>query len=103
MRNAGCSSNEGNPGRLRYMLECSYDTILVTARNKYAVLRLAKGKHLIEVQEMDEGETEQLLNARLDRIRVTSSEHCAVWLPSSISSANGFNEQAKIGKIYVYC
>ncbi|KAK4246724.1 hypothetical protein C7999DRAFT_41879 [Corynascus novoguineensis] len=66
------SNNKGNLER--YLPECRHGTILVTTRNKQAGLKLAKGKHLIEVGKMDEGETDQLLRTHLDGISVASNE-----------------------------
>ena len=59
----GESHHEGNLGR--YIPECSHGTILVTTRNKQAGLGIAKGTHLIEVQEMDNIDSEKLLRTRL--------------------------------------
>ena len=59
----GGSHHEGNLGR--DIPECSHGTILVTTRNKQAGLSLAKGTHLIEVQEMDDIDSEKLLRTKL--------------------------------------
>ena len=59
----GGSHYEENLGR--YIPECSHGAILVTTRNKQAGLSLAKGTHLIEVQEMDDIDSEKLLRTKL--------------------------------------
>ncbi|KAK4243097.1 hypothetical protein C7999DRAFT_45018 [Corynascus novoguineensis] len=58
----------------RYLPECRHGAILVTTKNKQAGLKLTKGKRLIQVVKMDEGETDQLLRTYLDGINVASKE-----------------------------
>ena len=40
----------------KWIPECAYGSVLVTTRNKVVGLRLTRGRCLIEVGEMDEGE-----------------------------------------------
>ncbi|KAL2195254.1 hypothetical protein P885DRAFT_70825 [Corynascus similis CBS 632.67] len=66
------SNDKGNLER--YLPKCRHGAVLVTTRNKQAGLKLTKGKHLIEVGKMDEGETDQLLRTYLDGIIFASNE-----------------------------
>ncbi len=88
----GESHHEGNLGR--YIPECSHGTILVTTRNKQAGLGIAKGTHLIEVQEMDDIDSEKLLRTKLTG-DPTSSELLTLlsrleYLPLALIQAAAF-------------
>lgn len=50
----------------QYVPECAHGSILITSRNKQAGQKLAKGKHLIEVNKMDDAEAIRLLQASLE-------------------------------------
>ncbi|KAL2141557.1 hypothetical protein VTI28DRAFT_2207 [Corynascus sepedonium] len=54
----------------QYLPECLHGAILATTENKQAGWKLTKGKTLIEVGIMNEGETDQLLSTHLDGISV---------------------------------
>lgn len=54
---------EDNLGQ--YIPECDHGSILITTRNKQAGLKLAKGKPPIELETMDDKESQQLLRAGL--------------------------------------
>ncbi|KAF6823032.1 kinesin light chain [Colletotrichum plurivorum] len=49
----------------QYIPECAHGSILVTTRNKQAALKLAKGKPPIELDTMNDQESQQLLRAGL--------------------------------------
>jgi hypothetical protein len=55
---------EGNLGR--YIPECSHGSILVTTRNKQTGVRLTRGRGVIEVGQMDQAESRQLIHKRLE-------------------------------------
>ncbi|KAB5513496.1 hypothetical protein GE09DRAFT_1179745 [Coniochaeta sp. 2T2.1] len=61
---ADTSGLEGKVGS--YIPECAHGSVLVTTRNKEIGSRLANGKRPIEVGQMDEDESDQLLRAKLD-------------------------------------
>jgi tetratricopeptide (TPR) repeat protein len=97
--NASPSSHEESLGR--HLPECPHGAILVTTRNKQAGSRLTKGKRPIEVGKMDEGETDQLLRARLDGINVAPSESSALssrleHLPLALVQAAAFIQENTI-------
>ena len=97
--NAISSSYEESLGQ--YLPECPQGAILVTTRNKQAGSRLTKGKRLIKVGKMDEGETDQLLRAHLDEISVSSSESSALssrleHLPLALVQAAAFIQENTI-------
>ncbi|KAK4446494.1 hypothetical protein QBC34DRAFT_277647, partial [Podospora aff. communis PSN243] len=57
-------SGPGNLGK--WIPECAHGSVLITTRNKVAGSRLTRGRYLIEVGKMDEGESRQLLQEKLD-------------------------------------
>ncbi|KAK0618869.1 hypothetical protein B0T14DRAFT_478724 [Immersiella caudata] len=57
-------SQPGNLGK--WIPECTHGSVLVTTRNKVAGSRLTRGRCLIEVGKMDEGESRHLLHEKLD-------------------------------------
>ncbi|KAL2197216.1 nucleoside phosphorylase domain-containing protein [Corynascus similis CBS 632.67] len=90
------SGHEGNLGR--YIPECSHGTILITTRNRQTGSKLTKGKRLIEVGEIDEEETAELLRTRLDGINTTSGESSALssrlkHLPLALVQASAFMQE----------
>jgi hypothetical protein len=50
----------------RYIPECSHGSILITTRNKQAGVKLTKNRRVIEVVEMDQAESNQLIYKRLE-------------------------------------
>jgi hypothetical protein len=61
---ADTSGLEGKIGS--YIPDCAHGSVLVTTRNKETGSRLANGKRPIEVGQMDEDESDQLLRAKLE-------------------------------------
>jgi len=55
-----------NPNLGPYIPECSHGSILITSRNKQAAIKLTKNRRVIEVVEMDQAESSQLIYARLE-------------------------------------
>jgi hypothetical protein len=49
-----------------YIPECSHGSILITTRNKQAGVKLTKNRRVIEVVEMDQAESSQLIYKRLE-------------------------------------
>ncbi|KAK4248954.1 Tetratricopeptide repeat-domain-containing protein [Corynascus novoguineensis] len=85
----------------RYLPECRHGAILVTTRNKQVGVKLTKGKHLIEVGKMDEGETDQLLRTYLDGISFASNESSTLssrleQLPLALVQAAAFIQENSI-------
>jgi len=54
------------PNLGRYIPECSHGSILITTRNKQAGVKLTKNRRVIEVVEMDQAESSQLIYKRLE-------------------------------------
>jgi hypothetical protein len=67
-----CDQPEGTnrltlkPNLGRYIPECSHGLILITTRNKQAGIKLTKSRRVIEVVEMDQAESSQLIYKRLE-------------------------------------
>ncbi|KAL2197093.1 hypothetical protein P885DRAFT_68976 [Corynascus similis CBS 632.67] len=85
----------------QYLPKCRHGAILVTTRNKQVGVKLTKGKHLIEVGKMDEGETNQLLRTSLDGISFTSNETSTLssrleQLPLALVQAAAFIQENSI-------
>ncbi|KAL2138813.1 hypothetical protein VTI28DRAFT_6196 [Corynascus sepedonium] len=90
------SGHEGNLGR--YIPEYSHGAILITTRNRQTGSKLTKGKRLIEIGEMDEEETAELLRTRLDGINTISCESSALssrleHLPLALVQASAFMQE----------
>lgn len=49
----------------RYIPECSHGAILVTTRNKQTGVKITKGRGMIEIEPMDQVDSRQLMNERL--------------------------------------
>ncbi|KXJ85024.1 hypothetical protein Micbo1qcDRAFT_237614 [Microdochium bolleyi] len=56
----------GPEGVGRHIPECAHGSVVVTTRNKEAGSRLTKGGRPIEVREMDESESKELLKKKLE-------------------------------------
>jgi tetratricopeptide (TPR) repeat protein len=56
----------GPAGLGKYIPECAHGSVVVTTRNKEAASRLTKSGRLIEVGKMDESESKELLERKLD-------------------------------------
>ncbi|KAL2199552.1 hypothetical protein P885DRAFT_66493 [Corynascus similis CBS 632.67] len=85
----------------RYLPECLHGIIIITTRNKQAGSRLTKGKRLIEVGFMDDGETNQLLRAHLDGISAAPGEFSTLssrleHLPLALVQAAAFIQENSI-------
>ncbi|KAK4244514.1 hypothetical protein C7999DRAFT_43830 [Corynascus novoguineensis] len=87
----GFETDNHNGNLARYLPECLHGAILATTRNKQAGSKLTKGKTLIEVGIMDEGETDQLLHAQLDGISVAPER-----LPLALVQAAAFIQENTI-------
>lgn len=61
------------PNLGRYILECSHGSILITTRNKQAGIKLTKNRRVIEVVEMDQAESSQLISKRLENDKLDPS------------------------------
>ncbi|EQB53738.1 hypothetical protein CGLO_06529 [Colletotrichum gloeosporioides Cg-14] len=87
--------------------ECSHGSVLITTRNKQAGLKLTWGKPPIEVQEMTETETTQLLRTLLEDESVTPEEASLLssrleHLPLALAQAASFILENSISiKTYV--
>ncbi|KAL2142256.1 hypothetical protein VTI28DRAFT_1393 [Corynascus sepedonium] len=85
----------------RYLPECLHGTLIITTRNKQAGSRLTKGKRIIEVGFMDDGETNQLLRAHLDGISAAPGEFSTLssrleHLPLALVQAAAFIQENSI-------
>jgi tetratricopeptide (TPR) repeat protein len=96
---ADTSSLEGKVGS--YLPDCAHGSVLVTTRNKETGSRLANGKRPIEVGQMDEDESDQLLRAKLedegldrDELLVLSSR--LEYLPLALVQAAAFIQENSI-------
>lgn len=69
---ADASGLEGRVGS--YVPECAHGSVLITTRNKETGSRLAKGKRPVEVEKMDEDESDQLLRAKLEDLELDREE-----------------------------
>ncbi|KAK4223173.1 P-loop containing nucleoside triphosphate hydrolase protein [Podospora fimiseda] len=56
--------DEGSLGK--YIPDCAHGSIIITTRNKETASRLVKGKRPIEVEKMDQEESKQLLQEKLE-------------------------------------
>ncbi|KAK4220954.1 kinesin light chain 3, partial [Podospora fimiseda] len=56
--------DEGGLGK--YIPDCAHGSIIITTRNKETASRFVKGKRPIEVGKMDQGESKQLLQEKLE-------------------------------------
>jgi len=97
--NTGTSKLDGNLAR--YLPECAHGAILVTTRNKQTGSRLTYGKGLIEVGEMDEDESDQLLRTVLNGVSTTSEELSMLssrleCLPLALVQATAFIQENTI-------
>ncbi|KAL2194472.1 hypothetical protein P885DRAFT_71243 [Corynascus similis CBS 632.67] len=85
----------------QYLPECLHGAILATTRNKQAGWKLTKGKTLIEIGIMNEGETDQLLSTHLDGISVAPGESFTLSsrlerLPLALVQAAAFIQENSI-------
>ena len=64
---SGSGSQDTNAIRItEYIPDCSHGSILVTTRNKAAGIKLTKNRGLIQVSEMSETESNELVRTKLD-------------------------------------
>ncbi|KAM6483909.1 hypothetical protein HDV62DRAFT_389029 [Trichoderma sp. SZMC 28011] len=85
----------------RYLPECAHGTILITTRNKQVGVRMTKGQQPIEVLRMNEGESAQLLRARLKGISATNTQLSMLssqleHLPLALAQAAAFVQETSI-------
>ncbi|KAB5515379.1 P-loop containing nucleoside triphosphate hydrolase protein, partial [Coniochaeta sp. 2T2.1] len=84
-----------------YIPECAHGSVLVTTRNKETGSRLANGKRPIEVGQMDEDESGQLLRAKLDDEELDRDEVLVLssrleYLPLALVQAAAFIQENSI-------
>ncbi|QYS99511.1 hypothetical protein H0G86_006637 [Trichoderma simmonsii] len=85
----------------RYLPECAHGTILITTRNKQVGVRMTKGQQPIEVLRMNEGESVQLLRAKLKDISATNTQLSTLssqleHLPLALAQAAAFIQETSI-------
>ncbi|KAB5515378.1 hypothetical protein GE09DRAFT_1231411 [Coniochaeta sp. 2T2.1] len=90
---------EGRVGS--YIPDCAHGSVLVTTRNKETGSRLANGKRPIEVGQMDEDESGQLLRAKLDDEELDRDEVLVLssrleYLPLALVQAAAFIQENSI-------
>ncbi|KAK0729439.1 hypothetical protein B0H67DRAFT_479222 [Lasiosphaeris hirsuta] len=95
----GTSSPDRNLAR--YLPECTHGAILVTTRNRQTGLRLAQGKGPIEIRNMDEDESGQLLRITLNGVSATAAELSTLssrleYLPLALVQATSFMQENAI-------
>ncbi|KAB5581159.1 hypothetical protein GE09DRAFT_1168377 [Coniochaeta sp. 2T2.1] len=93
------SGLEGKVGS--YIPDCAHGSVLVTTRNKETGSRLANGKRPIEVGQMDEDESDQLLRAKLDDEELDRDELLVLssrleYLPLALVQAAAFIQENSI-------
>ncbi|KAF6804729.1 Nephrocystin-3-like protein 3 [Colletotrichum musicola] len=79
----------------RYIPECSHGSILITTRNKQVGVKLTRGKPPIQVKEMTDGETNELLGSLLQGIDFSPGEASLLssrleHLPLALAQAASF-------------
>ena len=84
----------------QYIPECAHGSILITTRNKQAGLKLAK-RPPIEIDTMNDNESERLLRANLGGLDAASSELLSLsyrleHLPLALAQAAAFIEENSI-------
>ncbi|KAB5511470.1 hypothetical protein GE09DRAFT_1270301, partial [Coniochaeta sp. 2T2.1] len=84
-----------------YIPDCAHGSVLVTTRNKETGSRLANGKRPIEVGQMDEDESHQLLRAKLDDEELDRDELLVLssrleYLPLALVQATAFIQENTI-------
>ena len=72
LENDNPPDQEGTLGR--YIPECPHGSILITTRNKQTGIRLTKGRAVIEVDKMNEDESNRLLRTTLDGFELATDE-----------------------------
>jgi tetratricopeptide (TPR) repeat protein len=92
-------SGPGNLGK--WIPECAHGSVLITTRNKVAGSRLTRGRCLIEVGTMDEGESRQLLQEKLDAENPNAHDLSALcsrleYLPLALVQAAAFIQEMGI-------
>ncbi|KAL5085051.1 hypothetical protein Trisim1_010951 [Trichoderma cf. simile WF8] len=85
----------------RYLPECAHGTILITTRNKQVGVKMTKGQQPIEVLRMNEGESVQLLRAKLRDISATNTQLSTLssqleHLPLALAQAAAFIQETSI-------
>ncbi|KAK3896550.1 P-loop containing nucleoside triphosphate hydrolase protein, partial [Staphylotrichum tortipilum] len=85
----------GPEGLGRHIPECAHGSVLVTTRNKEAGSRLTRGGRPIEVKNMDDGESKELLKTKLEEDNIDPSDIAALssrleHLPLALVQAAAF-------------
>jgi tetratricopeptide (TPR) repeat protein len=96
---ADTSSLEGKVGS--YIPDCAHGSILVTTRNKETGSRLVYGKRPIEIRQMDEDESDQLLRTKLEDEELDHEELQMLssrleYLPLALVQAAAFIQENSI-------
>ncbi|KAF6824900.1 Nephrocystin-3-like protein 3 [Colletotrichum plurivorum] len=79
----------------RYIPECSHGSVLITTRNRQVGVKMTRGKLPIQVVEMTDGETNELLGSLLEGIDFTTEEASLLssrleHLPLALAQAASF-------------
>ena len=82
----------------RYIPECAHGSILITTRNKQVGSRLTKGKRPVEVREMDDGDSTQLLRTAIGEDDLSSDDLSTLssrleYLPLALVQAAAFIQE----------
>ncbi|KAH9901850.1 hypothetical protein F4778DRAFT_771119 [Xylariomycetidae sp. FL2044] len=90
-------TGEGNSGPYfaQYIPECAHGTVLITTRNKKVGSHLCRGAPLIQVDNMTDGESRQLLQKQLDDTHTSADELLALanrleHLPLALAQAAAY-------------
>ncbi|KAJ1323029.1 FxSxx-COOH system tetratricopeptide repeat protein [Microdochium nivale] len=91
----------GPEGFGRHIPECAHGSVVVTTRNKEAGSRLTKGGRLIEVREMDESESVELLKKKLEEGGIEADDLLALSsrlerLPLALVQAAAFMQEKSV-------
>jgi tetratricopeptide (TPR) repeat protein len=81
-----------------YIPECAHGSVLITTRNKKIGVRLTKGESPVEIEKMDDGESEELLRVRLVKEGVDTQDLSALsalleHLPLALVQAAAFIQE----------
>ncbi|KAH7012722.1 LOW QUALITY PROTEIN: P-loop containing nucleoside triphosphate hydrolase protein [Microdochium trichocladiopsis] len=91
----------GPEGVGRHIPECAHGSVVVTTRNKEAGSRLTKGGRPIEVREMDESESKELLKKKLEEGGIEADDLSALSsrlerLPLALVQAAAFMQEKSV-------
>jgi hypothetical protein len=100
--NADDTQLASGPGGLgQHISECAHGSVLVTTRNKEVGSRLTRGGRPIEVKKMDDSESKELLEKKLEEDRINPSDLSTLsarleHLPLALVQAAAFMQEKSV-------